>query len=108
MSQALTHAAIGGTVSLVVILAIDRGIRHPRVWTVVGMAWGLVPDLGSLTHLPLFPSLETTPWADIFWAHRTLDRLDPKDSMLFGVATAVVFLVVLAIAERDGYRRSAR
>lgn len=104
MSEALTHLAIGGSLTVLIVTTGNVDLDHPRRWVVAGALWGLVPDAGKLTPLPRMPAFHDSAWANLFWFHRTIDQLDPGDSVPLAIGTALVFLLILGIAERTGYR----
>ncbi len=107
MSTALAHVAFGAAMTTLVIVTMVPTVPYPRAIVAFGGAWALLPDVYRIS--PLFRAeLEAfhhySPWADLFWLHGTLDRLDPYDSKRVTVAMLGMFLAVTIVAEWRGYR----
>jgi hypothetical protein len=107
MSQAITHFAVGATLTAVLIVLLVPAVRYPRTWVLVGGGWAMVPDAGKLVADPAVLAFHGTRWADLFWFHRTLDRLDPTDATLPAAVAVSGFIVVTLAAERRAYRTPA-
>lgn len=104
MSQAITHFAVGAALTAVVVTLLVPGVRYPRTWVLVGGGWAMVPDAGKLVTDPSVLAFHGSPWADLFWFHLTLDRLDPTDSTLPAAAAVAGLILVTLLAERRSYR----
>ena len=48
-----------------------------------------------------------SPWADLFWFHRTLDALDSTDSKTSAAVLLARFVLTTIVAERRSYRTPA-
>lgn len=99
------HVGIAGIVTTLV-LARTR-LPRARRWaiTVTSGVWAVVPDLYHFvpgTRAWYKPLLHDSAWANLFWLHRTIDRLDPRDRPGYSVA---VFAVFLAVVLADEWRR---
>jgi len=51
-----------------------------------------------------FRTHQTSLWTDLFWFHRTLDRLDPTDSKAVAAVLLAFFFLATAVAECRSYR----
>lgn len=110
MSLALAHFAFGATVTTLVVTFLVPTVWYPRTLVLLGGAWAMLPDLHQVSPVAVAPlrAFHRTPWADLFWLHRTLDRLDPTDSATVAALLLAGFLLVTALAERRDYRAPAR
>lgn len=104
MSQGITHFAVGATFTTLLVTFLIPNVRYPRTWVLVGGGWAMVPDAVKLYHHPVLVEIHDSPWADVFWFHYTMDRLDPTDSVLFGAVTLGALIAVTAVAEYRDYR----
>lgn len=105
MSLALAHFAIGATLTTLCVTYLIPGVRA-RSLIVLGGVWAMLPDIWRITPRYQFEIrvFHASPWADIFWFHATLDRVDPMDSQVFAFGMLLVFLVITVIAERRNHR----
>jgi hypothetical protein len=110
MSLALAHFAVGAAVTTLLVTFLVPTVRYPRTLALVGGGWAMLPDLHQVSPVAVAPlrAFHGSPWADLFWFHRTLDRLDPTDSALLAALFVGGFLLVTAVAERRSYRAPAR
>ena len=101
MSLAIAHFAVG-TMATALLLALiaPHLLRSPTV-LVAGGVWGMLPDIHWV--LPrgseLVRSFHTTPYANLFWFHHYLDRVDPTNAETFAAAAVGALLAVLLICE---------
>jgi hypothetical protein len=47
---------------------------------------------------------ESSLWTDLFWLHRTLDRIDPSDPNTIAASLLGFFIFTTTIAEHRSYR----
>lgn len=109
MSIALGHFAVGATMTTLLVTYLVPTVRYPRTITLVGGVWAMVPDVHWVSPVargPLY-DLHFSPWADLFWFHRTLDGLDPGDSKTVAAVLLAGYGLATVLAERRGYRALA-
>jgi hypothetical protein len=109
MSFAIGHFALGATVTALVVTYLLPKLPYPRTVVVLGGVWALLPDAAKL--VPTNPDLVAfhgSLWADVFWFHRTLDRVDATDSPRLSALLVAVFVLVTFLAERRKYRTFTR
>lgn len=104
MSQGVTHFAVGATATVLVVTFLLPAVRYPRSWAVVGGLWAMLPDASKLVDAPWTLAFHDSIWADLFWAHGTLDRLDPGDSTVWATVALGAFFGATMLAERRSYR----
>ena len=104
MAQGITHFAVGATLTTLLETLAVPDVRYPRVWTLLGGGWAMLPDAAKLVDSDAVYAFHYTRWADLFWGHRTLDRADADDSTLLGAAAVALFILVTAVAEHREYR----
>lgn len=104
VSQAIAHFAVGATATALLITLFVPNVRYPRTWIFVGGGWGMVPDVEKLVDHPTVQDFHYSIWADVFWAHGTLDRIDSGDSTIVASAAVAVLLAVTLVAEHRSYR----
>lgn len=82
MSMAITHFALGAGLTTLVVLVCMPPVWFSRTLSLLGGVWAMVPDAHWLSPIAYrrLAALDASMWADLFWFHRTLDRLDPTDS----------------------------
>ncbi|AGN02736.1 hypothetical protein L593_13985 [Salinarchaeum sp. Harcht-Bsk1] len=107
MSQGITHFAVGATVTVLLVTVAIPTVRYPRTWTLVGGGWALVPDASKLHAVPETLAFHDSILANVCWAHRTLDRLDPGDSTTWASAALLALFGATVLAERRSYRTPA-
>jgi hypothetical protein len=103
VSLGVTHFAVGATFTTLLVTLFVPNVAYPRVWTLLGGGWGMVPDIGKVYSHPAVSAFHSSQWADVFWFHRTLDVADASDSALVGAVAIAVFIVATAVAERQSY-----
>lgn len=106
MARGVTHFAVGAALTTLVTTYLVPRAPYPRLLAVLGGAWAMLPDAHLLVpdRIPALRALHYSRAADLFWFHRTLDRLDERDSIRAGVLAIGLYAIVTAIAERRGYR----
>ncbi|MFW5963718.1 MAG: hypothetical protein ACOCQM_02540 [Natronomonas sp.] len=104
MSLAVTHFAVGATLTTLLVTLFVPNVTYPRVWTLLGGGWGMVPDIGQVYSHPVAWVFHGSRWADFFWFHRTLDVVDVSDSALVGAVAIAALIVTTAVAEHRSYR----
>ncbi|MEF8915198.1 hypothetical protein [Natronomonas sp.] len=104
MSQGVTHFAVGATFTTLLVTFLVPNVRYPRVWVLAGGGWAMLPDAAKLHANPSLLALHSSRWADIFWLHFTMDRLDSTDSVVFGAVALAALLGMTALTEYRGYR----
>lgn len=102
MSLVLAHFAVGATMTALVLHVFFREFRYKRTGTVLGGVWGLVPDFHAVS--PMYADtlrrLDESRWGDLFWFHRTMDRLeDGAGSPRVALALVVILFLVVAATE---------
>ena len=109
MSTGLAHFAIGATLTTLIVTFVIPGVRYPRLVVVCGGVWAMLPDAWRVA--PIYReelrAFHASPYADIFWFHYTLDRIEAHDSQFFALVMVLVFLAVTVVAERRDYRALA-
>jgi len=57
-------------------------VSYPRTIVLGGGGWVMAPDFDHVSPVAREALFEFhgSPWADLFWFHRTLDTLDPTHS----------------------------
>lgn len=106
MSLDVAHFAFGAAMTSLVITLFIPTVWYPRGLVVIGGIWAMLPDIHWISpvaqaHLRAF---HASIWADVFWFHRTLDRLDPTDSKRVAAGFLVFFLITTLLAEWRSYR----
>ena len=104
MSQGITHFAVGATLTTLVETLAVPDVRYPRVWALLGGCWAMLPDAAKLVDSDAVYAFHYTRWADLFWGHRTMDRVDADDSAALGAAAVASFVLATAVAEHREYR----
>lgn len=104
MSQGITHFAVGATVTILTVALVVPNVRYPRTWTIVGGGWAMIPDGSKLYASEGTIAFHDSTWANVFWAHQLLDRLDPGDSTVWASGAIAAFLAATMLAEYRSYR----
>ena len=106
MARGVTHFAIGAALTTLVTTYLVPRAPYPRLLAVLGGASAMLPDAHLVVpdRIPGLRAFHYSRAADLFWFHRTLDRLDERDSIRVGVLAIGLHTVVTAVAERHGYR----
>lgn len=107
MSMALAHFAFGAAMTTLLVTFLVPGIRYPRTVLLAGGGWAMVPDFHWVS--PVFSEQlhtlhQTSLWTDLFWFHRTLDRIDPTDSKATAALCLAFLILATALAEYRSYR----
>lgn len=107
--MALAHFAFGAAMTTLVFTVLVPVVRYPRTVVLTGGGWAMVPDfhwVSPIAERQLY-ALHSSRWADVFWFHRTLDRLDPTDSKTVAAACVALLIAATAFAEWRNYRAPA-
>lgn len=104
MSQGVTHFAVGAALTVVVVTVLIPNVRYPRSWAIAGGLWAMLPDASKLHDSPDALAFHDSIWAELFWAHRALDRVDPTDSTIWATVALAAFFGATLLAERRSYR----
>ena len=105
MSQGITHFSVGASATALIV-ALGPPRPYPRTLVLLGGVWALVPDAAKLLPHPLLRRFHRSVCADLFWFHRTLDRLDEDDSARVGALSLSVLVVLTSLLERRSRRVS--
>ncbi|MGB9963321.1 hypothetical protein ACOZ32_14215 (plasmid) [Halobacterium sp. MBLA0001] len=110
MSMALTHFAVGGTLTAVVALYLLPPTKYARTLVLFGGGWGMIPDIHWVTpvYAAELKALHSSVFANVFWLHETLDVLDPMDSRVVGALALAVFLVTVSLSDHWSYTTRER
>ncbi|MDL0125606.1 hypothetical protein PNQ92_09315 [Halobacterium salinarum] len=110
MSMAITHFAIGGTLTALAALYLLPPTRYARTLVLFGGVWGMLPDIHWVTpvYAAEIKALHSSVFANVFWLHETLDVLDPTDSRLVGALSLAVFLVTVSLGDHWAYTTRER
>ncbi|TYL38899.1 hypothetical protein CV102_10350 [Natronococcus pandeyae] len=110
MSMALTHFAVGATLTTVLVTFVFSLIPYPRTVVLIGGGWAMIPDVYRLSPIAQnrLEEFHDSPWADLFWFHHTLDRLDATDSELIAAVSVVILIGVTALSEWYVYRQKVK
>lgn len=97
MSMAIGHFAfgVGATTGVLMATGLDKKIKNTEPVRVAGGIFAMVPDAGKL--IPSFGILHGGWWADIFWLHKFLDKIDPKDTAWISFWLIFFMLIMLGI-----------
>ncbi|WP_254768302.1 hypothetical protein [Salinilacihabitans rarus] len=101
----VAHFALGAALTTLVVAASRPETRYPRTIVAVGGGWAMVPDAYKVLPLPLpvaeehLAAFHASPLADVFWLHRTLDRLDPTNSGRVAAALLACFVAATLLSE---------
>lgn len=108
MSMAVAHFAFGAGLTTIVTVFVPV-VWYPRTVVLAGGIWAMAPDVHWVSPVASgrLYAFHSSRWADVFWFHRTLDRLDPTDSKTVAAACLAFFVVTTAFAEWRGYRAPA-
>lgn len=107
MSMAIAHFALGAGMTTLLITFFIPDARYPRTLLLGGGGWAMLPDVhwvSPVAKQQLHTIHQTSLWADFFWLHRTLDRIDPTDSKTTAAVLLAFFILTTAIAEHRSYR----
>ncbi|AFO56611.1 MULTISPECIES: hypothetical protein [Natrinema] len=110
MSIAIGHFAFGAAMTTLVVTYLVPTDRYPRTVILLGGGWAMLPDVHWISPIAaerLSAFHRTSVLTDIFWLHRTWDRIDPTDSKSIAAVLLAFLIVATAIAERRDYRAPA-
>ncbi|WP_226479741.1 hypothetical protein [Natrinema amylolyticum] len=110
MSIAIGHFAFGAAMTTLVVTYLVPTDRYPRTVILFGGGWAMIPDFHWASPIAAERLRElhrTSPAMDLFWLHRTWDRIDPTDSKSIAAALLAFLIVATALAERRDYRAPA-
>ena len=98
MSMSIGHFAAGASATLAVLHLLPPRIRrkvgqYGFVAILAGL-WAMVPDISQFT--ARFKSLHDSVWANLFFLHQIMDRLDINDSIWVS-GSLVGLMIVLMI-----------
>ena len=105
MSLALTHFAVGATLTALATLYLLPSTQYARTLTLCGGIWGMMPDIHwvSPVYAAELKTLHSSVFMNIFWFHETLDVLDPTDSYLVAAAAVGLFVGTTLVTDRWAY-----
>ena len=97
MSMAMGHFAFGMGAATGVLMAtgLDKKIKNTEPIRIAGGIFAMIPDAGKLASS--FNVLHEGWWADIFWLHGVLDKIDPRDTAWASAFFLVFMLLMLCI-----------
>lgn len=105
MSLAITHFAIGATLTAVLVWLVAPTYRYRGTLTVAGGIWALIPDFYYIS--PVFFSelrgIKGSPLGNVFWFHRYLDGLmqGQGSRRTAGLAITGLLVVILFVEWQD-------
>lgn len=107
VSLGIGHFAFGGAGAIVLLLVtgLHRKTTQDGAVAVLSGLWAMLPDLGLV--LPGVSRTDSTPLANLFWFHYTLDTNPFTDSTLGSAALAgllVGAVVALVLVEGNDER----
>lgn len=110
MSLAIAHFAFGAAVTTLGVAVVAPGSRFRQTLALLGGGWAMVPDAQQVAPVAResFEQLHDSAWANLFWFHRSFDRLDPDESMYFAAVMLALFGAATLVAEWRHYRAAAR
>ena len=101
--MAIAHFAFGAGMTTLLVPT----VWYPRTVVLAGGGWAMGPDVHWVSPVAehrLQQLHHSSPLTDVFWLHRTWDRMDPTDAKSIAAAMLVFLLVTTAIAEWRQYR----
>ena len=102
MSLVLTHFAVGAIMTALLVHLFFHQVKHKLILIVGGGLWGTIPDAHGVlpVYAEVFERLDASPWADIFWFHRTMDRIETgAGSPRLALGLAIILVLVIAATE---------
>ena len=101
MSMAIAHFAVGTMATALLLALVAPRLLHSPTVLVGGGVWAMVPDVHHVLPVGsgLVRSFHMTPWANVFWFHHYLDRVDAAHSRELAGALVVLLVAVLAVCE---------
>lgn len=106
MSLALSHFALGAALTILVVTYLIPNVPYPRVLTVVGGGWAMLPDFHwvSPVYAVELKGIHGSVLTNVFWFHHALDTNDPTDSKAVAAVFLALLILATALAERRSYR----
>lgn len=107
MSIAIGHFAFGAAMTTLLVTYLVPTDRYPRTIVLFGGGWAMIPDFHWISPIAaqrLRDLHQTSVLTDLFWLHRTWDRLDPTDSKLIAAGLLAFLFAATAIAEHREYQ----
>lgn len=110
MSMAIGHFAAGASTAFVVFHLLPPRIRrkvgqYGFVAILAGL-WAMVPDLAQFT--ARLKSLHDSLWANLFFLHQLMDRLDVDDSAwVSGAVVGLMIVLMLTLWASDVWQHRA-
>lgn len=101
VSLAIAHFAVGTLCTALLLAAVaPRLLRSPTLLAFGGV-WGMLPDAYwvSPVGFEFVRSVHVSPWANVFWFHGYLDRIDPTDTHVFAAEMLGLLVVSLPLLE---------
>jgi hypothetical protein len=98
----MTHFAIGAALTALLV-TVASGVPYPRTLILLGGGWALVPDAAKIVSHSRLRAFHRSRLADVFWFHRTLDRVDRSDSSRVASAALALLILVTAFVEWWSY-----
>lgn len=110
MSLDIAHFAFGAAMTTLVVTYLVPTDWYPRTVVVAGGGWAMLPDAHHVS--PVFTDQlrrlhYSSPWMDVFWFHRTLDRLDAGNSKVLAAVFLAFFIATTMAAERRDDRTAS-
>ena len=97
MSMAIGHFAAGASTSLFVLQLlpprIRRKVRQYGFVAILAGLWAMIPDLSKFT--TRLQSLHDSIWANLFFFHELMDRLDVSDGIWVSAAFVGLMIVLM-------------
>ena len=105
MSLALTHFAVGATLTALVTLYLLPPTSYARTLSLCGGIWGMIPDVHwvSPVYAAELKAFHSSVYMNLFWFHETLDVVDPTDSYLVAAIAVGVFVATTLVTDRWAY-----
>lgn len=110
MSMAIGHFAAGASATFVVFHLLPPCVRrkvgqYGFVAILAGL-WAMVPDLAQFT--ARLQSLHDSIWANLFFFHELMDRLDVHDSIwVSGALVGLMIVLMVTLWASDIWQRQA-
>lgn len=108
MSFAIGHFALGAAVTALIVTYLLPNAPYPRTLVLTGGLWALIPDAAKLVTSPKLTAFHESVFADLFWFHRTLDRIDAPDSAGVSALFVALFFLVTVLVERRERQQFSR
>lgn len=105
MSLAVTHFAIGATLTAILVWLVAPTYRYRGSLTVAGGIWALIPDFYYVS--PMFfdklRGIRQSAFGNVFWFHQYLDSLvkGRGSRRTAGIAIGVLLVVIVFVEWQD-------